>query len=171
MNILARLGGGVWAYANPFLRESSGGTGRVTVTLDQFRVPLGKTWIRGMTATGRLVFASGQASGIIALAGVKPDPCWPLYWTFWREFGGRYLTLLCQMPPTSRQLDPIPPPDATVAPSHTEQLSNEFVLLLRSGDGSMMAPAPTCCFQSESVRFPRIIQLLAILLMTESSTS
>jgi len=57
-------------------------------------------------------FASGQAQGIIALAGGKPDPCWPLSWTYWREFGGRYLSVLCQMPPDSRQLEPLPPPDA-----------------------------------------------------------
>jgi len=58
-------------------------------------------------------FASGAAQGIIALAGGKPDPAWPLSWTFWREFGERYLTALCQMPPASRQLEPIPPPDAS----------------------------------------------------------
>jgi non-specific serine/threonine protein kinase len=58
-------------------------------------------------------FSSGPAQGIIALAAGKPDPGWPLPWIYWREFGERYLTALCQMPPGSRQLEPIPPPDAS----------------------------------------------------------
>ena len=56
-------------------------------------------------------FAVCQAQGLIALAGGRPDPTWPLTWSFWREFAARYLTTLCQMPPASRQIDPIAPPD------------------------------------------------------------
>jgi len=58
-------------------------------------------------------FAVCQAQGLIALAGGKPDPTWPLPWAFWREFTVRYLTALCQMPPSSLLIDPIPPPDDT----------------------------------------------------------
>jgi non-specific serine/threonine protein kinase len=56
-------------------------------------------------------FAASQAQGLIALADGRPDPTWPLPWTFWREFAARYLTALCQMPPSSRLIDPIDPPD------------------------------------------------------------
>jgi hypothetical protein len=55
-------------------------------------------------------FAVCQAEGLIALAGGRPDPTWPLPWAFWREFAARYLTALCQMPPASRLIDPIAPP-------------------------------------------------------------
>lgn len=56
-------------------------------------------------------FAASQAGGLITLAGVRPDPAWPLSWTFWRDFAARYLTALCQMPPLSRQIEPLPHPD------------------------------------------------------------
>ena len=56
-------------------------------------------------------FAVCQAEGLIALAGGRPDPTWPLPWNFWRDFAARYLTALCQMPPASRLIDPIAPPD------------------------------------------------------------
>lgn len=54
-------------------------------------------------------FAACQARGLIALAGARPDPTWPLSWAFWRDYASRYLTALCQMPPASRQIDPIAP--------------------------------------------------------------
>jgi len=58
-------------------------------------------------------FAVCQAQGLISLAGGRTDPTWPLPWSFWREFAARYLTALCQMPPSSRQIEPIAPPDQT----------------------------------------------------------
>ena len=54
-------------------------------------------------------FAASQAEGLVALAGAKPDPTWPQAWTFWRDLAARYLMALCQMPPLSREIDPIPP--------------------------------------------------------------
>ena len=71
--------------------------------------PLAET---GAIRTAAIAEAFGvcQAEGLIALAGGKPDPTWPLPWAFWREFAARYLTALCQMPSSSRQIDPIAPP-------------------------------------------------------------
>lgn len=48
--------------------------------------------------TGELeqAFAGSQAAGIMALAGGKSSPEWPLSWMFWRDFGVRYLLQLCQ---------------------------------------------------------------------------
>ncbi|MCM2359708.1 MAG: DEAD/DEAH box helicase [Geobacteraceae bacterium] len=61
-------------------------------------------------------FADSQSAGIMALAGGKSAPDWPLSWMFWRDFGARYLLLLCQSQPTAERLEPLPPPDeATVA--------------------------------------------------------
>jgi len=57
-------------------------------------------------------FAGCQAAGIMALAGGKTAPDWPLSWQFWRDFGTRYLLLLCQTQPTSERLEPLQPPDA-----------------------------------------------------------
>jgi non-specific serine/threonine protein kinase len=59
-------------------------------------------------------FTGSQAAGIMALAGGKSAPDWPLPWQFWRDFGVRYLLLLCQAQPTSENLEPIPPPDASI---------------------------------------------------------
>ncbi len=59
-------------------------------------------------------FASSQSAGIMALAGEKSAPDWPLSWMFWRDFGSRYLLLLCQSQPTSERLEPLPPPDASL---------------------------------------------------------
>jgi non-specific serine/threonine protein kinase len=59
-------------------------------------------------------FADSQAAGIMALAGGKSAPDWPLSWMFWRDFGTRYLLLLSQSQPTSKRLEPLPPPDASV---------------------------------------------------------
>ena len=59
-------------------------------------------------------FADSQAAGIMALAGGKSAPDWPLSWMFWRDFGTRYLLLLSQSQPTSERLEPLPPPDASV---------------------------------------------------------
>jgi len=58
-------------------------------------------------------FTASQAAGILALAGEKSAPDWPLSWMFWRDFGTRYLTQLCQTQPTSERLEPLPPPDAS----------------------------------------------------------
>jgi len=56
-------------------------------------------------------FAASQAQGLIAIVDGRPDPTWPLPWTFWREFAAHYLTTLCQMLPSSRMIDPIEPSD------------------------------------------------------------
>jgi hypothetical protein len=37
-------------------------------------------------------FAVCQAEGLIALAGARQDPTWPLSWAFWRDFTSRCLT-------------------------------------------------------------------------------
>jgi superfamily II DNA or RNA helicase len=60
------------------------------------------------------VFAGSQAAGIMALAGGKSAPDWPLSWQFWRDFGTRYLLLLCQTQPTAEHIEPLPPPDAAI---------------------------------------------------------
>jgi len=57
-------------------------------------------------------FADSQSAGIMALAGAKSAPDWPLSWMFWRDFGARYLLLLCQNQPTAERLEPLPTPDA-----------------------------------------------------------
>ena len=57
-------------------------------------------------------FAECPSAGIMALSGGKSSPDWPLSWTFWRDFGARYLLQLCQSQPTLERLEPIPPPDA-----------------------------------------------------------
>ena len=57
-------------------------------------------------------FSESQSAGIMALAGSKSSPDWPLPWIFWRDFGTRYLLLLCQSQPTAERLEPLPPPDA-----------------------------------------------------------
>ena len=57
-------------------------------------------------------FAVCRAQGLIALAGGKTDPTWPLSWTFWRDFAARYLMALCQKAPLSPQSAPLPPLDA-----------------------------------------------------------
>ena len=59
-------------------------------------------------------FAASQAEGIMTLAGGKPAYDWPLSWMFWRDFGTRYLLLLCQTQPTSERFEPLPPPDASI---------------------------------------------------------
>ncbi len=59
-------------------------------------------------------FADSQAAGIMALAGGKSAPDWPLSWMFWRDFGMRYLLLLSQTQPTLERLEPLPPPDASI---------------------------------------------------------
>ncbi len=59
-------------------------------------------------------FAASPAAGIIALAGGRPAPDWPLSWLFWRDYGARYLLLLCQSQPNAERLEPIPPPDASI---------------------------------------------------------
>ncbi|MEW6220558.1 MAG: DEAD/DEAH box helicase, partial [Thermodesulfobacteriota bacterium] len=56
-------------------------------------------------------FAASQAEGLVALAGRRPDPGWPLSWGFWREMGARYLASLCLQPP-GVSLSPLPPPAA-----------------------------------------------------------
>ncbi|MSN26658.1 MAG: ATP-dependent helicase [Geobacter sp.] len=58
-------------------------------------------------------FATSQAAGIMALAGGKSASDWPPAWLFWRDFGTRYLLLLCQIQPTSKILEPLPHPDSS----------------------------------------------------------
>jgi superfamily II DNA or RNA helicase len=60
-------------------------------------------------------FADSPAAGIVALAGGKSAPDWPLPWMFWRDFGSRYLLQLCQSQPTSERLEPVAPLDAATA--------------------------------------------------------
>ena len=59
-------------------------------------------------------FAVSQAAGIMVLAGGKSAPDWPLSWLFWRDFGSRYLLLLCQTQPASGRLEPLSPPDTSI---------------------------------------------------------
>lgn len=63
----------------------------------------------------RIVQAFGESpsAGIMALAGGKSSPDWPLSWIFWRDFGARYLLQLCQSQPSAERLEPLPPPDAS----------------------------------------------------------
>ncbi len=66
-----------------------------------------------------LAFAASPAAGIVALAGGKSAPDWPLPWLYWREFGTRYLLQLCQSQPTVDRLEPQPvPDDVTLATLH-----------------------------------------------------
>ena len=57
-------------------------------------------------------FAASPSAGIMALAGGKAAADWPLSWLFWRDFGARYLLLLCHCQPTAARLEPTPPLDA-----------------------------------------------------------
>ena len=59
-------------------------------------------------------FSLCQAAGIMTLAGGKSSPDWPLSWSFWRDFGTRYLLQLCQAQPNSERIEPIPLPDASI---------------------------------------------------------
>ena len=64
-------------------------------------------------------FAQSQSAGIMALAGGRAATEWPLSWLFWRDFGARYLLLLCQNQRTAERLEPLPAPDAaTLAHLH-----------------------------------------------------
>jgi superfamily II DNA or RNA helicase len=58
-------------------------------------------------------FTISPDAGIMSLAGGKSASDWPLSWMFWRDFGTRYLTLLCQTQPSALRLEPIPPLDTT----------------------------------------------------------
>lgn len=57
-------------------------------------------------------FADSSSAGIMALAGGKSAPDWPLPWIFWRDFGSRYLLLLCQSRPSAERPAPLAPLDA-----------------------------------------------------------
>ncbi|MDT8440764.1 MAG: DEAD/DEAH box helicase [Desulfuromonadales bacterium] len=57
-------------------------------------------------------FADSAAAGIIALAGAKVAPDWPVAWMYWRDFGARYLLQLCQNQSNAKHLHPSPAPDA-----------------------------------------------------------
>lgn len=49
---------------------------------------------------------------MFALAAIRPDGPIPPAFTFWRDFSGRYLTLLCRTPESMESaMPPIPPPD------------------------------------------------------------
>jgi non-specific serine/threonine protein kinase len=50
----------------------------------------------------------------MALAGGKSAPDWPPSWLFWRDFGARYLLLLCHRQPTAERMDPTPPLDSSL---------------------------------------------------------
>ena len=54
-------------------------------------------------------FTESQAAGIMALTGGKSAAEWPPSWLFWRDFGTRYLLLICHRQPTTERLDPAPP--------------------------------------------------------------
>ena len=62
----------------------------------------------------RSAFAASQAAGLMALAGAKSTRDWTPAWIFWRDFGTRYLLLLCQAQPTAERVEPIPPPDPSL---------------------------------------------------------
>jgi non-specific serine/threonine protein kinase len=55
-------------------------------------------------------FTASPAEGIITLAGGASAPDWPLSWLFWRDFGTRYLTALCQRAPSTGKPEPLPLP-------------------------------------------------------------
>jgi non-specific serine/threonine protein kinase len=57
-------------------------------------------------------FAASPSAGIMSLAGGKSAADWPLSWLFWRDFGARYLLLLCQTQSTSGPPETLSPPDA-----------------------------------------------------------
>ncbi|HMB15563.1 MAG TPA: ATP-dependent helicase, partial [Pelovirga sp.] len=57
-------------------------------------------------------FADSSAAGIMALAGGKAAPDWPVVWMYWRDFGSRYLLQLCQNQSTAKRLEPSPNLDA-----------------------------------------------------------
>jgi non-specific serine/threonine protein kinase len=59
-------------------------------------------------------FTESQAAGIMALAGGKSAPDWPPSWLFWRDFGARYLLLLCHRQPTAERADPSSPLDSSL---------------------------------------------------------
>ncbi len=64
-------------------------------------------------------FADSASAGIIALAGGKAAPDWPVAWLYWRDFGARYLQQLCQNQSTAKRLEPSPNLDAaTLAALH-----------------------------------------------------
>jgi non-specific serine/threonine protein kinase len=55
----------------------------------------------------------------MALAGGKSATDWPLSWMFWRDFGTRYLLLLCHRQPSAERLEPVPPLDGSTLASLT----------------------------------------------------
>ena len=72
----------------------------------------------GAAAVAR-AFADSPAAGILALAGGKAPPDWPPPWLFWRDFGSRYLLLLCHRQPTDVRREPASPLDAAICASLT----------------------------------------------------
>ncbi len=64
-------------------------------------------------------FAQSQSAGILALAGAKAAPEWPLSWLFWRDFGARYLLLLCHYHPNGDKTEPLPTPDGATCATLT----------------------------------------------------
>ena len=64
-------------------------------------------WIRRVAAA----FSSSTSEGLFALTATKPDTPPPLPFSYWRDFGGRYLTQLCRTPDTGlSDILPIEPP-------------------------------------------------------------
>ncbi len=74
---------------------------------------------RSLSGGERVVrgFADSPSAGIITLAGGPAGAQWPLSWLFWRDFGARYLLLLCQSNPSQQRLAPLPPLDAATVAS------------------------------------------------------
>ncbi len=68
-------------------------------------------WINGV----RRGFAAGQAQGLFALAATRPELPPRALLSFWRDFGGLYLTQLCRTPETNAACsEPIDPPGPAV---------------------------------------------------------
>jgi superfamily II DNA or RNA helicase len=57
----------------------------------------------------RNAFTVAPSAGIISLAGGAAAPDWPLAWSYWRDFGSRYLTQLCQSSPATGLPEPLAP--------------------------------------------------------------
>ncbi len=58
-----------------------------------------------------VAFSASPAEGLFALAATRPDTPPPLSLSYWRDFGGRYLTRLCRTPESGgREVPPVEPP-------------------------------------------------------------
>ena len=67
-------------------------------------------------ATLAKAFEDCTAEGLLQLAVVRHDAGVPARFSYWRQFGERYLTELCRTPQTALDLKPMaPPPSANLA--------------------------------------------------------